>query len=620
MTTLEKKIKYYADEYYKGNEIISDDQYDALLKQLRKENPDSEFLKGEVLGDNLKGVAKKYNLPITMGSLAKCNTDEEMRIWWEKHPHEDLVAETKIDGNSQLLEYENGEFIRSYSRGNAVQGEDTTSKMSNVQGVVPVLEEDFTGYVRGEVLMLQSTFTKYFKDGGYKNPRNLTAGLLGRNENTDLDKLQFIAYDVFDNNNKVDRTEIQKLNFLEKNGFVVPDFKINPSYEDLILWKDSIHNKMEIPCDGIVIKQNQVDKNDLMRMVPQNNIAFKPNLQTGATYVKNIRWQMRGSLLSPVVDIEPVELEGTTVTKASVANINKMKKLGLYVGAKVLVSKHGMIIPQIDVVVEPKENAFEIPSVCPACNQPLSIRDTGTFPECKNPDCPRKLAHKYSKLFDLLGVKGAGNAFISNLEESGVTYKEFFELLTKGSKDCLNEYAGGINGEKVYIQLNKVRQEPMSVAKFLAIFDYMNLSEKQFAKLGLDKTLKEVLSMKESEMAGIKGVGLETASKFSDFFNKNMEEILEVSKYFNIVAETKSTFEGDEEKPTVCFTGACPGYTRAQLSSLAKDKYMVLDSVTKNLDILVCADPNSGSSKLKAAERNGTKVISYDEFLSTLNI
>lgn len=98
MTELEKKIKEYADAYYRGEEIISDAEYDALLKQLKKENPNSEFLKKDILGDDLKGISKKYKLEITMGTLSKCNTEDEMQEWWNKHPHNNIVAESKIDG------------------------------------------------------------------------------------------------------------------------------------------------------------------------------------------------------------------------------------------------------------------------------------------------------------------------------------------------------------------------------------------------------------------------------------------------------------------------------------------------------------------------------------------
>lgn len=613
---LEQKIKKYADAYYKGEELISDEEYDALLVKLRKENPDSEFLKGEVLGDDLKGISKKYKLPITMGSLGKCNTDEQMITWWEKHPHDDIVAEAKIDGNSQCLCYKNGKLVQTLSRGNAIYGEDTTNNISKVQGVQKELIDDFTGYIRGEVVMYRSTFEKFFRNSGKKNPRNAAAGIVGRLDGEGSDKLNFIAYDVFDSEGKVDRTEIKKLSFLEDNGFMVPEFIINPTFEEIIKWKNSIKNNDETPCDGVVIKQNRTDKNDLQRLTPQNNIAFKPNLQTSITKVKDITWQLKGSLMSPLVHVEPVELEGTTVSKASVANVNVMKNMGIYIGAQVSISKHGMIIPHIDSVLDPKKDAFEIPSICPVCKSKLILNDSG-FPECVNEDCPRKIAHKYGRLFGMLGIKNAGPAFLSELEAEEIDFAEFFKIIEKGDSGALNKYAGGINGEKVLIQMKKACKEPITPAKFLSLFDYRGLGEKQFAKLG-NKTLKEILAMKDSELRDVKGIGAEIASAIIDFFDKNMDEILEIGKYFKIEAQAEEENSGD--KPTVCFTGACPGYTRKELAELARSKYNVLDSVTRDLELLVCADPDSGSGKLKKAAQNGTKVISYDDFLNELGL
>lgn len=619
MTDLEQRVKDYADAYYRGEEIISDAEYDALVKQLRKEHPESDFFKGEILGDDLKGVSKKYKLPITMNSLAKCNTEEEMLDWWNKHPHTNILAELKIDGNSQCLCYKNGQFVQSLSRGNGVYGEDSTANVSRVQGVIKSLpvKHDFTGEIRGEVNMTRSIFDKYFKDSGKKNPRNMAAGIMGRLDGSDCDKLQFIAYDVFDANNTVDTTEIRKLKFLEENGFTIPEFKINPSFEEILEWKNSLTNKSEIPCDGIVIKQNVTDKADLMKLVPVNNVAFKPNLEKACTKVKQIAWSMRGTRLSPVIWIEPVELEGTTVVKASVSNINKMKRLGIYEGAEVIVSKHGMIIPQIDLVVNPKPDAFEVPKVCPVCGEPLTITDTGTFPECTNPNCARKIAHKYLRMFGILGILGTGRAFVAELEEQGIGYPAFFEMLDKGPSDVLNEYAGGINGEKIFVQMNNARKQPITPAKFLALFDYDGLAEKQFQKLG-NLELKDILKLSEADLKGMKGIGDETAAAMIDFFNKDMEEILIVSKYFDIkVMEVSAE---DSDKPTVCFTGACPGYSRKELAELARGKYTVMDGVNKDLNILVCADPNSGSGKLKKAESLGIKLMSYDDFLATLNL
>lgn len=357
MTNLEQKIKTLADAYYQGDEQISDEEYDALIDQLRRENPKSELLPENqgVTGSDIKGVDKKYKLPITMGTLAKCNTDAQMKEWWEKHPHSDIVCETKIDGAGTCIHYENGKFIYARSRGNSEYGTDLTEKLRAI-GVPETLTENpqFTGNIRGEVVMLRSVFDKYFKDKGLKNPRNTVSGALGQKEidKDILSKCTFIAYDVFDDNNQVDYEELNKLVFLRNNHFTVPEYQVNPSFEAIKEWKDSINTKTaEIPCDGIVIKQNKVDKNDLARHTPLNNCAYKPSLQIAVTKVIDIEWNIQGRVYAPVAIVEPVELCGTTVQRASVANVNKMLELGIEIGSMVEIAKHGEIIPQIEKVV-----------------------------------------------------------------------------------------------------------------------------------------------------------------------------------------------------------------------------------------------------------------------------
>jgi NAD-dependent DNA ligase len=220
-------------------------------------------------------------------------------------------------------------------------------------------------------------------------------------------------------------------------------------------------------------------------------------------------------------------------------------------------------------------------------------------------------------MFGILGILGTGRAFVAELEEQGIGYPAFFEMLDKGPSDVLNEYAGGINGEKIFVQMNNARKQPITPAKFLALFDYDGLAEKQFQKLG-NLELKDMLKLSEEDLKGMKGIGAETAAAVIDVFNKDMEEILIVSKYFDIkVMEVSAE---DSDKPTVCFTGACPGYSRKELAELARGKYTVMDGVNKDLNILVCADPNSGSGKLKKAESLGIKLMSYDDFLATLNL
>lgn len=369
MTKLEQKIKSYADNYYLGKEQISDEEYDALIEQLRKERPKSELLPENqgIAGSDLKGISKKYKLPVTMGTLAKCNTDEEFEKWWGKHSHSDIVVEQKIDGNGILLEYEDGKLVRAYSRGDSVYAEDRTNQLNAIldrknNPTNGNVVKGFYGWIRGEVVLKRSLFNKYFKEKGYKNPRNMAAGLLGRENlsNEDLNLLgmcSFIAYDVFTAaKNKikysVNDKEVHKLMFLQNYGFNIPEVRINPDFNTIKKWKDSINTSNdEIPCDGIVIKQNKVDVEDLMRKTPLNNVAYKPNLDIAVTKVVDIEWSLSGRLLSPVAIVDPVELCGTTVSRASLANINKMEEIGVEIGSTVEITKKGEIIPKIIKVV-----------------------------------------------------------------------------------------------------------------------------------------------------------------------------------------------------------------------------------------------------------------------------
>ncbi|MCQ2218963.1 MAG: hypothetical protein MJZ33_10885 [Paludibacteraceae bacterium] len=613
MTELELEIKRYADAYYQGNELISDSDYDALIAKLKREQPDSELL-GNVIGSDLKGVSTKYKLDATMGTLEKCNTDEEMAQWWSKHPHNDLVAELKIDGNGQLLTYSNGQLAYVRSRGDGEYGDDTTSNVTKVQGVPMSLGVNFNGCVRGEVVMFRSTFEKYFKEG--KNPRNMAAGIIKRLDGSDCDKLNFIAYDLFDNDNKQDVSEASKLQFLKECGFDIPRYELNPTLEGLKQWKDSLEPNGEIPCDGIVIKQNKVNKDDLMRHTPLNNVAYKPNCQSAVTTIKKIVWQLRGKFFGPVAEVEPVELEGTTVSRASLSNVNIMNELGVYEGAEVIMTKHGLIIPQVDKVLHPKKNAFEVPSICPVCGGEVVVNDSG-IPVCVSPTCPKKVGHRYGRLFKVFDVKGAGEAFLKNLEEISLPVEDFLEMCVGDDRTVFNKYAGGVNGEKVYAQMRDALSQPITAAQFLATFDLKLFDEKKLNQLG-NKTLDDILSLKYEDIVAIDGYADTTATALLEFLSSYASEIESLRKYFMFKSIDEMAEPQVAEGPSVCFTGACPGYSRSELTTMASGKYSVKDSVTKDLDILVCADPNSGSSKLQKAAKNGTKLMSYEDFLATL--
>lgn len=344
MVSLEE-LKKYSDAYYSGNELISDAEYDALVKQYEKENG---IIENKILGSDLKGINKKYKLPITMGTLAKVHTEKEFSEWWGRYGNEDLMLQVKIDGCGQLLIYKNGNLTQVLSRGDSEYGEDTTTNVSKIKGVQKYIPLDFSGCIRGEVVLKNSVFNEYFKNDS--NPRNTAAGLIKRKDGKDCEKLNFIAYDVFDDSNIIDKTEDSKIQFLKQVGFEVPMWWLGAYKEDIQEFRDNIKQfseELDYGIDGIVIKQNNVDKDDLMRHTPMKNVAYKPEAEIAITTVLDIEWSMQGSVYSPVAILEPVELDGTIVSRATIHNINVMEELGIEIGSKVELIKSGMIIPKI---------------------------------------------------------------------------------------------------------------------------------------------------------------------------------------------------------------------------------------------------------------------------------
>lgn len=616
MTDLEKQILFYSNAYYQGNELISDKEYDALVNKLRKENPDSELL-GKPIGSDLKGISKKYKIPITMGTLEKCNTDEQFKGWYYKHDTDNLICEIKLDGAGALLEYMDGELTFVYSRGNGEFGEDITDNASKVNGVIKKLKSNFTGYIKGEIILKNSTFKKYFSD--MANPRNTAAGIIKRLDGEGCNFLNFVGYDVFDSNETVDKTEESKLNFLKFNDFEIPIAWTDVVLDDIIKLKNDIDKYIEetdYNIDGIVVKQNKTDKNDLMRHTPLNNVAFKPNLDIGITTVKRIRWQLQGRYFSPVVDVEPVELCGTKVTKASVANVNIMNDLGIYEGAEVEIVKNGEIIPGIQKVFNPKKNSFMIPTVCPVCGKEVKVNNSG-IPECINEECPRKTAHRFKKMFEVLGIKGAGPAFINKMEELNLSVEDFLNLCSENREDILCKFAGGINGKKVLIQMQNAMTTPITIAKFLATFDYRGFDEKKL-KL-LDFSLEEMYNLSISEIKKIDGFADITANNFIEFMRTYKNEIDRLSKYFILSSNEEKKTEGKLSGKSFCFTGKAV-MPRKQLQDLVNQNGgNNKDSVTSDLDYLVTDDTDSGSSKNVKAKKLGIPVISSTDFLNMLN-
>lgn len=353
-----EQVEIWANAYYNGTPMVDDATYDAFCK--------ANNLEAGLQGDELKGNREpKFKHDLTTGTLAKAEDLEDERFdkWLKRIANEAVNLSMKVDGSGFELVIVDGHLERAITRGNGFEGldrTDTAKEICKYNGLAaPIVRngKPYTGSVRGEMVMYKKDFENNFADQ-YANGRNLVAGMMNRKfsdmtaeDKLNLQYIHFIAYDALDKDTDF-ITQTQLMGWLEQY-FEVPNWKTIKAVDKAVIseWRDNVRN-MAYDCDGIVIKADIIDRTDRQERTPSRDIAVKPELQVAVSKVRKIAWDQSGSYLAPVAEIDPVQLEGTTVTRASLSNLNIMKKLGIEVGKTVSIVKGGLIIPKIIQVLD----------------------------------------------------------------------------------------------------------------------------------------------------------------------------------------------------------------------------------------------------------------------------
>jgi DNA ligase (NAD+) len=347
---LEAKLRQAQDAYYNSDTpIMSDIEFDALWDELKTKYPDSELLK--VVGsDHTDGFAKAKH-SIIMGSQNKANTAPEMDTWFNKcrmAGHEFVVAPLKLDGCSIALEYENGKFVQAITRGDGETGDDITENVSRMRNVPKKLKDEYTGTIRGEILLYRSVREQYFPQ--YKNCRNAASGIMKHLDGADCDKLNVKVYEA---RNRYARfaTQVDMLDWMKSQGFDVVDYTIydlksmdGQKAIDLMeqVWKQD----RDYDIDGIVWKTSDIDYEDLeTNYLPEYSIALKPKYDIVETEIIDIEWSLKNGTFTPVCITKPVEIAGATVQRASLSNVSMMEDLGIEIGHQIKLTRAGQIIP-----------------------------------------------------------------------------------------------------------------------------------------------------------------------------------------------------------------------------------------------------------------------------------
>jgi DNA ligase (NAD+) len=610
---LEKEISEAANAYYNGSEIISDDEYDALVYELNNLDPHNLLL--TKVGSEPVSEWKKEKHLFSLGSLSKVNAPNEMENWINSHlANKEVLVSDKLDGLSIGCQYENGKLVKAILRGNGYEGENILVNILKMHGVVKYIS-NFTGVLRGEIILTKSNHQDYFPS--YSNPRNAASGICRRFDGQGCEHLSILFYQVLGTQDFL--TEEEQFTFLKKAGCKVPNYKLCKTANDVsLLWQDyqdNIRKTLDYEIDGLVVACNNLDFQKSLGEVslrPKGKISFKFANQFVRTTVKDITWSVGASgRITPVCWVEPVNLLGSTVEKASVYNSAYIQKLGLDIGADVLICKANEVIPRIEKVVKSTGKIADIPNRCPECNSVL-ITD-GEYLQCDNSNrCLSQIVGRLSNWIKELNILEWGDSLLTKLVESGkvTTVADLYHL----SVDELSsiDRMGVRSAKKCFDNLWKVNEIPLDLfIGALSIPLIGSSTIRQIMNYGFD-TLEVLLDLDCDDLFKVPGIGFAKAHSLYNGLKKSNDIIC---KILDSGIKIKTKVIGKLTGKKICFTGTMVN-KRQVLEKMASDNGAeVKGSVGKDLSFLVINDLASTSSKAVSARKFGIRLISEDEFL-----
>jgi DNA ligase (NAD+) len=633
VAALERLIEAYQKSYYGGEAEISDAEFDLLWDELASLAPESPVLK-KVGSDALPGEDgfPKARHIIPMGSQDKAANPGDFLAWVKKMnggeggAPKTFLVQYKLDGASLELQYEKGTLKRAVTRGDGITGDEITANARRMGGVPVKLDLPFSGGVRGEVVMTRGMWKK--KYAGKANCRNAANGIMRRKDGKGCEDLRVIVYDAAaSGDDEYFSGEREKIAWLTGRGF---ELTVTREFSDpgkIVAYREEIAGKREkipVDIDGLVVKDTAVDMADLRRARPEKQIAFKFELETAFSILREVEWSESGATYTPIGVVDPVRLAGTTVQRANLNNPDMIRAMGLRIGSAVSVVKRGEIIPKIEGPAPPgalaegdlKDIAF--PARCGACGTDLV--DGGTRLYCPNPLCSKRLHHRLEKWVSVLDIRELGDKLLRQLfDRKRVTH--IADLYTLEAAELAGyERMGELSAAKVVRHIRTPVK--LSLAAFVAGFDLEGVGElimEKAVNAGFD-TLEKLRAASVSGLAAVYGLGEITAGVIVQGLKEAAGEMDEVLSTGIIVIASPPRGESLSLRGlSFCFTGELASMKRQQAEEKVKSLGgSARPSVTKDLSYLVTNDPESGTSKNKRARELGVPVIGEDAFLAIL--
>lgn len=625
--------------YSEGRELMSNYEYDALYDELGMLEKETGYILSNSptvnVGYEVLSELPKERHESPMLSLDKTKSPEALAEWLGSQKG---LLSWKLDGLTIVLTYDNGQLQKAVTRGNGEVGEIITNNarvFKNVPVTIP-----FKGklVLRGEAIITYSDFERINEqipeaNAKYKNPRNLCSGSVRQlnNEITAQRNVHFFAFTLVSAQDvDFDNSRQRQFEWLKDQGFSVVEYKMvtKDTILDTIEWFEKTIVTNDFPSDGLVILYDDIAYGDSLGRTakfPRNAMAFKWTDETAETTLREIEWSAsRTGLINPVAVFDPVELEGTQVSRASVHNISIVESLKLGIGDRIKVFKANMIIPQIAENLTQSGN-LEIPEVCPVCGGKTQIKQVNDVKTlyCINEDCQAKhvksFAHFVSR--DALNIDGLSEATLEKFIQHGFL-KNFCDLYhLEKFRDEIIALDGF--GEKSYENLltSVENSRNTTLPKFIYGLGIANvgLSNAKMIVQALGNDIEKVIHAGRQELEKIDGVGAVIADTFASYFEneKNKEEFYKLLQEMHIEKAPDNQNNQILTGKVFVITGSLEHFeNRNQLKERIEQLGgRVTGSVTGKTSYLINNDSHSTSSKNKTAAKLGVPVITENEFL-----
>lgn len=632
---LEKASKAY---YQEDREIMSNFEYDKLYDELVMLEKETNIILAKSptikVGYEILSELPKERHPSPMLSLDKTKDVDALRDWLAL---KEGVMSWKMDGLTVVLTYNNGYLEKAVTRGNGEIGEVITNNAKVFANIPHKISYTDTLTIRGEAVIKYSDFEKINAtiedvDSKYKNPRNLCSGTVRQlnNEITAKRSVHFFAFNMLDTGNtEIDKTVISRFKFLEELGFSVVEHKLvnSDNIKDTVAYFSEKISTNDFPSDGLVLSYNDVEYGKSLGMTakfPRYAIAFKWADEEAETVLRKVEWSpSRTGLINPVAVFDPVFLEGTKVSRASIHNVSIAKQLKLGVGDTIKVYKANMIIPQISENLTCSNNLI-IPSSCPACGRDTVIKNENSVETlyCMNPQCPAKSIKLFSHFVsrNALNIEGLSEATLEKFIEKGFL-NELYDIysIEKYKDEIINMEGFGLKSyDNMMASIDASRETDLyRVIYGLGILNVGVATAKLICKHFNNDEYK-ILNGTVEELSEIDGIGPIIAEGIVEYFSNpvNQENYRKLLNELTIIKE-ENTEDYDLEGMTFVITGSLNNFSNRDELKLLIEKRggKVAGSVSSKTNYLINNDKMSNSSKNKKAKELGVAIISEEDFL-----